>query len=52
VGETTDVASQHPEIVARLEEHAEKARAALGDTLTNRTGNEVRPSGVARKKAS
>jgi arylsulfatase A-like enzyme len=52
VGETTDVASQHPDIVARLEAHAEKARAALGDTLTNRTGNEVRPAGVARKKAS
>lgn len=45
VGETTDVASEHPEVVARLLEHAERARAALGDRLTKRQGNEVRPSG-------
>jgi arylsulfatase A-like enzyme len=51
VGETTDVASQHPEIVARLEAEAEKAREALGDTLTGRTGNEVRPAGMAKKKS-
>jgi hypothetical protein len=50
VGETTDVASQYPDVVARLAEHAEKARAALGDLLTNRTGNEVRPAGMAKKK--
>jgi arylsulfatase A-like enzyme len=50
VGETTDVASQHPEIVARLEKEAEKARAALGDTLTGRTGSEVRPAGKAKPK--
>ena len=45
VGETTDVAAEHPDIVARLEMHAEKARAALGDTLTGRKGSEVRPAG-------
>ncbi len=28
VGETTDVSAEHPDIVARLEQHAEKARAA------------------------
>jgi arylsulfatase A len=44
-GETTDVAAQHPEIVARLEKEAEKARSALGDELTGRKGNEVRPAG-------
>jgi arylsulfatase A-like enzyme len=49
VGETTDVATQHPDIVARLEQHAEKARAALGDVLTGRTGNEVRPAGIAKR---
>jgi arylsulfatase A len=50
IGETTDVAAQHPEIVARLEQHAEKARAALGDKLTGQTGSEVRPAGKAKRK--
>jgi arylsulfatase A-like enzyme len=45
VGETTDVADKHTDVVARLEMHAEKARAALGDTLTGRKGSEVRPAG-------
>jgi hypothetical protein len=50
VGETTDVAAQHPEIVARLEQHAERARAALGDKLTGQTGSAVRPAGKAKQK--
>ena len=45
VSETKDVAAEHPEIVARLETAAEQARATLGDTLTKRTGSEVRPPG-------
>ncbi|MEX0641396.1 MAG: sulfatase [Pirellulales bacterium] len=47
VGEKTDVAAQHPDIVARLEKEAEKARAALGDSLTGRKGigSEIRPAG-------
>jgi hypothetical protein len=45
IGETTDVAAAHPEIVTRLEQHAETARATLGDTLTGRQGNSVRPAG-------
>lgn len=45
VGETTDVAADHPEVVARLMQHVEAARAALGDTLTKRQGSEVRPPG-------
>jgi arylsulfatase A len=45
IGETADVAADRPEVVARLEQHAEKARAVLGDTLTGRTGKEVRPAG-------
>ena len=49
VGEAKDVAADHPEIVARLEE-AEKARAALGDKLTGQTGSEVRPAGKAKPK--
>jgi arylsulfatase A len=45
VGETTDVAAEHPDVVARLQRAAEEARAALGDDLTNRKGSEVRPAG-------
>jgi arylsulfatase A-like enzyme len=46
IGETTDVAKDHPKIVARLKQAAEEARAALGDTLTGREGSEVRPAGT------
>ena len=45
IGETTDVAAKHPEVVARLDKVAEAARKALGDKLTRREGNEVRPPG-------
>ncbi|MEQ8849029.1 sulfatase [Botrimarina sp.] len=45
VGETTDVAGDHPEVVERMLAHAERARAALGDRLTDRDGSEVRPAG-------
>jgi arylsulfatase A len=45
VGERNNVFKKHPKIVARLEQEAEKARAALGDTITGRDGNEVRPPG-------
>jgi arylsulfatase A-like enzyme len=44
-GEKTNVAANHADIVARLEQHAEIARSTLGDTLTGREGNEVRPAG-------
>jgi hypothetical protein len=50
VGETTNVADEHPEIVARLMEHVESARAALGDSLTGREGSEVRPPGTLDAK--
>ncbi len=45
VGETTDVAAAHPDVVARLQALAEKAREDLGDSLTNRTGRGVREPG-------
>jgi arylsulfatase A-like enzyme len=45
IGETTNVAAEHPRIVARLERHAEEARAALGDKLTGKSGSEIRPAG-------
>ena len=38
IGETTDVAARHPDIVGRLEIEVEKARADLGDALTKRPG--------------
>ncbi len=43
-GETTNVADQHPDEVARLQQLAERARDELGDKLTNRQGREVRPA--------
>jgi hypothetical protein len=45
VSETTNVAEKYPEVVRRLEELAEKARAELGDTLTGRKGSGNRPAG-------
>jgi arylsulfatase len=45
VGETNNVAGEHPDVVERLLKLAEEARADLGDSLTKRTGANVRPSG-------
>jgi arylsulfatase A-like enzyme len=45
IGETKDVSADHPDVVARLEQAAEKARTALGDNFTGRKGNEIRPDG-------
>lgn len=45
IGEKNNVADQHPEIVKRLEELADKARDDLGDTLTGRKGKNVRQPG-------
>ena len=44
-GETTDVAAQHPDVVARLTALAERARADMGDALTKRTGTGTRAPG-------
>ncbi|MEZ5975170.1 MAG: sulfatase-like hydrolase/transferase, partial [Planctomycetota bacterium] len=41
-GESHNVADQYPEVVARLEVLLERARAELGDTLTQRVGSGVR----------
>ncbi|HMJ74385.1 MAG TPA: sulfatase [Iamia sp.] len=43
--EATDVQADHPDVVASLLEHAEAARASLGDALTGRVGADVRPVG-------
>ena len=45
MGESKNVAPDHPDIVARFEAEGEKARAALGDKLTGRKGSEIRPPG-------
>jgi arylsulfatase A len=42
LGETTDVAAQHPDEVRKLEGFAEQARTELGDALTKRKGAGVR----------
>jgi len=44
-GETTDVAQQHPEVVARIKELADRMRAELGDSATKQKGSGVRQPG-------
>jgi arylsulfatase len=44
-GESTNAADQHPEIVKRLMEYAERACEDLGDSLTKRVGRNVRRAG-------
>lgn len=44
-GETTDVAADHPDVVASLRAHAEGARDELGDAVTGRQGRGRRPVG-------
>ena len=44
-GETTDVAANHPDVVAELETRAERGRQSLGDARTKVTGADVRPIG-------
>ncbi len=45
VGETENVAAQHPDVVERLQQCAEAAREDLGDKLTNRPGPGIRRAG-------
>ncbi|TWT46638.1 sulfatase family protein [Botrimarina hoheduenensis] len=42
IGETKNVAGDHPEVVARLQQHAAAAREELGDKLTGAVGTAVR----------
>jgi arylsulfatase A-like enzyme len=49
VGETKNIAAEHPEIVECLMKHVETARETLGDRLTKRKGSEVRPAGKLAK---
>ena len=45
LGETTDVAAQHPDVVERLMQFAEAAREDMGDKLTDRPGANRREPG-------
>ena len=45
IGESRDVAAEHPEVVARLTAMADAMRARLGDSLTGVAGSENRPPG-------
>lgn len=45
VGETTDVAGQHPEVVERLMRFVEEGRHEIGDRLTETEGAGARPPG-------
>ena len=45
IGETTDIASDHPEIVARLQAAADHFRRELGDGVTGHPGTGRRPNG-------
>lgn len=48
-GESRDVAADHPEIVAKLEQLADAARDDLGDSLRNMTGKNRREPGRVRE---
>jgi arylsulfatase A len=44
-GETTDIADQHPDVVARLSALAQTMRDDLGDSAQKRQGKGIRPPG-------
>jgi len=48
IGETRNLAAEHPEVVAKLLKFAEEARDDLGDTLTKRKGTNLRAVGTVR----
>ncbi len=51
LGETTDVAKSHPDVVERLSQWAERAREDLGDAIKKRAGSGVRPAGKVAPKS-
>ena len=50
IGERTDLAAKHPQIVKQLLSVAERARDDLGDTITKRPGRGKRQPGTAADK--
>jgi len=51
ISERTNVADQYPEVVDRLLQYAERARADLGDSLTDREGANVREPAWIKKES-
>ncbi len=47
IGERTNVAAEHPEVVHRMQALVEQAREDLGDSATGRRGKNVREPGFA-----
>ena len=47
IGETKNLAAEHPKLVGDLQAKADTIREQLGDGLRKRTGNAVRPASVA-----
>ena len=47
IGETRNLASDHPDLIRDLQAKADVIRAQLGDSLTNTTGIAVRPATTA-----
>jgi len=45
LGETRNVAADHPDVVQRLKELADRARDDLGDSTQDKRGKNVRPAG-------
>jgi arylsulfatase A len=45
IGETKNMAQEHPEVVEQLMQYVERARSDLGDTATKQKGTGVRPAG-------
>ncbi|MET0908437.1 MAG: sulfatase/phosphatase domain-containing protein, partial [Ilumatobacteraceae bacterium] len=45
IGETTDLAAAHPDVVVELTARAEWARQSLGDARLGRAGDDLRPIG-------
>lgn len=45
ISETTNVAAQYPDVVARLEQEGDRFRDQLGDALQNKKGSAVRQPG-------
>ncbi len=52
IGESKNVAEDHPETVERLQALAEQARKELGDSATQRRGSGVRPPGRVQDEAN
>jgi len=51
MGEATNVADQHPDVVKRLQALADQMRAELGDSATKQEGKGVRPPGLVQAAA-